>query len=134
MPQTAGVRVWSLGGLPVVSTPDELDLLHAEGLAAALRSQLGEHATVIVDLTQTSFCDSSGISSLVEGARLAADGGREMRIAVSAEQVLRIFELTGVRELFTVFPTLPEALAARPAGAGDSPPGAVPEAAAGASG
>lgn len=131
MSQAAGVRVWSLGGLPVVSTPDELDVLYAEDLAAALRSQLGEHATVIVDMTQTTFCDSSGISSLVEGARLAADGERELRVAVSADQVLRIFELTGVHELLTVFPTLPEALAARPAASGAPVADAAPEAAAG---
>jgi anti-sigma B factor antagonist len=115
MPETEGIQVWTMGGLPVVSTPDEVDLLHADDLAAALRSALGEHAAVIVDMTQTSFCDSSAISALVEGARVAAAAQREMRIAVSAAQVLRVFALTGVDELFTVFPTLPEALAARPA-------------------
>jgi anti-sigma B factor antagonist len=120
---TDGIRVWELGGMPVVSTPDELDLIHSDDLAAALRSALGEHATVIVDMTQTSFCDSSAISALVAGARQAAASQREMRIAVSAPQVLRIFALTGVRELLTLFPTMHQALAVRPAAAAADGPG-----------
>jgi anti-sigma B factor antagonist len=122
MPGIDGIRVWTMGGMPVVSTPDELDLIHADDLAAALRSALDEHAVVIVDMTGTSFCDSSAISALVAGARQAAAGERELRIAVSAPQVLRIFALTGVHELLTVFPALPEALASRsPAAAADGP-------------
>jgi anti-sigma B factor antagonist len=115
MPGTDGIRVETMGGMPVVSTPGEIDLLHADELAAALESALGEHATVIVDMTQTSFCDSSAISALIQGARLAAASQREMRVAVSAAQVLRVFALTGVDELLMLFPTLPDALAARPA-------------------
>jgi hypothetical protein len=34
---TDGIRVWTLGGMPVVSTPDELDLIYADDLTAALR-------------------------------------------------------------------------------------------------
>jgi anti-sigma B factor antagonist len=119
---TEGVRVWALGGTPVVSTPDELDLIHADNLRAALRSALGEHVTVIVDMTQTSFCDSGGISALIEGAREAAASERQMRIAVSSAQVLRVFALTGVSEVLTVFPGLHQALAARPAAAGPDQP------------
>jgi anti-anti-sigma regulatory factor len=70
-------------------------------------------------MTQTSFCDSSAISALIEGARQATASGRELRIAVSSARVLRVFDLTGVRELLTVFPTLHQALAARPAAAAD---------------
>jgi anti-sigma B factor antagonist len=120
---TDGIRVWELGGMPVISTPDELDLIHSDDLAAALLSALGEHPAVIVDMTQTSFCDSSAISALIAGARQAAASQREMRIAVSAAQVLRVFALTGVDELLTVFPALHQALAVRPAAVAADGPG-----------
>jgi anti-sigma B factor antagonist len=115
------VHIWALGGMPVVSTPAELDMPHADDLTAAMQSVLGEHAIVIVDMTRTSFCDSSAISALIGAARLAAAGEREMRIAVASPQVLRIFAVTGVHELFSVFPTLHQALAARPAAPPDEP-------------
>jgi anti-sigma B factor antagonist len=98
------------GALPVVVAPDEIDitswtLLEAELLAA---SRYG--ATVIVDMTETTFCDSSGIRLfLLAHDRAAADGG-ELRLAAVGPAVMRILELLGANRVLSIYPTVGEAL------------------------
>jgi anti-anti-sigma factor len=57
-----------INGVPVVSAPAEIDLNAAEQLRTVLVDTVShEHATVVVDMTLTRFCDSSGLSVLVPG-------------------------------------------------------------------
>ena len=50
------------------------------------------HATVVVDMTCTRFCDSSGFSVLVGAHKRALADGGGLRLVISADsQVFRIF-------------------------------------------
>lgn len=116
MPEQQEFRVWSLGGLPVVSVPVEVDIGNAEGLDAALAAAGAGHPTVVADMSGTEFCDSSGLRVLLSAASRARAGGGELRLVTEAVPVLRVLAVTGVDRLFPIFATLPEALAAGPAG------------------
>jgi anti-sigma B factor antagonist len=108
-------RVWSRGGLPVVSAPAEVDIGNAACLDAVLISAIGCHPTVVADLSETRFCDSSALRVLLSATRRAEERGGELRLVTDAAQVLRIFAVTGLGGLFRIFPTLSAALAPRPA-------------------
>jgi anti-sigma B factor antagonist len=94
----------------VVAVRGELDLTTAPRLKWMLHDLLEAGRTKqVVDLTETTFMDSTALGvlvgvnrSLVEGARLA--------IVCSRPNVLRIFELSGMDGVFTIVPTLDEAL------------------------
>ena len=105
----------------VVSAPAEIDACNAAELGAVLLAANGSGVAVVVDMSQTVFCDSVGISALVQARHRAVAGGGELRLVVTGASVLRIFAVTGVDQLFPVFASLPDALAARPA---PSPPAA----------
>ena len=66
---------------------------------------------VVVDLTETTFIDSSSLGVLI-GAhrRLKARGGR-LLVACDNEAIVKTFRITGLDGVFTVVPSVDEALA-----------------------
>jgi anti-sigma B factor antagonist len=98
-------------GVPVVTAPAEVDVGNATLLRAALlRAAAGNHATIILDMTATEFCDSAGLSVLVRGHRRALAEGGSLRVVTSTPQVLRILNVTGLDSLLEHFGTLEKAL------------------------
>jgi anti-anti-sigma factor len=47
-----------------------------------------EHATVVLDMTQTAFCDSSALNVLVRARKRAAAGGGELRLVIREATLL----------------------------------------------
>src|SRR5580693_468607 len=107
-------------GVPVVTAPEEIDITNAAGLRAGLLEAAGQLAFV-VDMTRTRFCDSAGISALIEAHKRARAAGGQLLLAMSGVAVPRIFELTGVDRVIPSFTSLEEALAHTPAGTGPLP-------------
>jgi anti-anti-sigma factor len=107
-------------GVPVVRPAQEIDLANADSLRAALLAA-AEAGTpvVVVDMTQTAFCDSTGLNVLVRAHKQLESLGRELRIVFREPTLLRIFTVTGINSMFHLFPTLDQALGdeaeARPA-------------------
>jgi anti-anti-sigma factor len=116
MSAPAGFPVATISGLPVVSAPAEIDITNAGQLRAALLAAAGEgHATIVVDLSETAFCDTAGLQVLVLAHRRALGEGGELRLIVRAVTLLRLFSLTGVDQVIPNFTALDEALSALPA-------------------
>src|SRR5437660_12678829 len=80
----------------LLSVEGDLDLASAPGLKRALADlQAAGSRHVVVDLSRVSFIDSTALGVLV-GAQRALDPGVRLAIACAEENVLRIFELTGL--------------------------------------
>jgi anti-sigma B factor antagonist len=107
-------RVWSLGGLPIVTPPSEVDQGNAEKFGAALAAAGRAHATVVVDMTSTEFCDSSGLGALAAAMCRARAAGGELRLVVGSPAVRKVFAVTRLDSVCVMFDRLPEAIAARP--------------------
>jgi anti-sigma B factor antagonist len=106
-------RTKSIGGLPVVRTPDYIDISNADQLSNALLDATEGATDVVVDMTITTFCGCSGLNVLVKfNNRLQADGG-ELRLVCDQEHVLRPMATIGLDRFFRIFADLPEALARR---------------------
>jgi anti-sigma B factor antagonist len=68
-------------GRPTLTVRGELDLATAPLLAAEIEQQLeAKPVAFVIDLTRTTFLDSSGARQLVRGARGAAAAGIELHI------------------------------------------------------
>jgi anti-anti-sigma factor len=111
MPE-ASFTVEVIGGLPVVATPEEIDISNAEGLRTALlEASAHGRGTLVVDMSGTQFCDSSGIHVLVRAHKRARAEGSELLLVLPATTVLRVFAITGIDRLIPNFPRLEDALA-----------------------
>ena len=110
MPETS-FPVQVIDDAVVVTAPGEIDLANAGALRAALAEAAGPGpALVVVDMSQTRFCDSAGLNVLVAADRLARARGGEVRLVITGEPVARIVALTGVDRVIPVYPSLEEAL------------------------
>ena len=107
------------GQTAVVRLPPEIDLTVADGVREALLAVLNHGALgLVVDMTATTFCDSAGITALVRAARRAGANGATMRLAATAQPVLRVFSLVGIDQLIDVYPSVDAARASLPDQAG----------------
>jgi len=68
--------------------------------------------TVILDLTQVPYIDSSGLGSLVSAYVSRQKAGRGVALTGVNERVLRLFEVTKTDSLFLIFPTVDDAITA----------------------
>jgi anti-sigma B factor antagonist len=102
-------------GLRTVAVRGELDLSTAPALEGPLNETLDSgEGSVLIDLSECEFIDSTGIALLVRAwQRLeAGENGRAMVICSHNDQVLRVLEITGLELSIPVHRTRDEAIAA----------------------
>jgi len=93
-----------LRGVPVIRAPGEIDVASAEPLRAVLAETAARgHATIVVDLSATRFCDSAGLHVLIRAHRMAVAEGGEVRLVMGSPGMLRIFAITGVDRVMPRF-------------------------------
>ncbi len=98
-----------------ISVHGELDLSTAPELEGPLEETLeGDQGSVLIDLSQCEFIDSTGIALIVRAwQRLdSGENGRALVICSHNEQVRRVLEITGLELSIPVHETRDEALAA----------------------
>ena len=101
-------------GVPVVITPEEVDITNASALRAALlRAGAEGRKTYVVDMTRTRFCDSAGLHALLGAHRRAQAEGGEVRFVVTGPGVRRVLAIMAIDRVIPVFGRLDEALAPR---------------------
>jgi anti-sigma B factor antagonist len=94
----------------VVSVEGELDLSTAPRLKWMLVDSLAAgRKNLLIDLSDTTFMDSTALGVLVAVNRTLEEGSR-LVIVCSRPNVLKIFELSGMEGVFTILPTLENAL------------------------
>ena len=96
------------GRLNAASSPEAKDRL--KGLAGEGSSNL------LLDLSELSFIDSSGLSALVSGYKAAVEAGGSLKLAGLVPQVREVFALTHLDRVFETFPDVATALASFPSG------------------
>ena len=101
-----------INGVPVAEASEEIDICNAEQLRIVLLEAGSRgHATVVVDMTRTRFCDSSGFSVLAGAhTRALAEGGGLRLVIPDGSRVLRIFTVIGLGRFIPRFATLDQAL------------------------
>ena len=87
------------GKAAVIALRGELDLAGAAALEQELaRLEAESPPTVVLDLRGVGFMDSSGLRLIAVSAQRAQARGRRLALVPGAEQVMRVFEITRMRE------------------------------------
>ena len=103
MAQDLVLDVRQSGERATLSVRGELDVSTAPDLADLCRSVHAQGARdVEIDLTDTSFLDSSGLRALVGAHVLFNDIGGNMRLSHPSEPVRRLLDITGLTEYFSI--------------------------------
>lgn len=94
----------TVNGVLLVHVSGELDLGHADRLAAALDAEPpGAEATpVAIDLREVTFIDSTGVRALLEAKRGADERGRVLALVAPSAPVQRVLQLSELMEALNV--------------------------------
>lgn len=96
----------------VVSVAGELDMATAPRLQDQITDLLEKgHVRLVFDLSELSFCDSTGLSVFVRARNSADEAGGVVRLAAPRRGVLRILEVSGLVEVLQTHATVDEAVA-----------------------
>jgi anti-sigma B factor antagonist len=79
----------------LVRVAGELDVSTAEELRRHVRAARDERATLLLDLADVKFIDSSGLGVLLDASRVAAETGWPFFIVRPSSRVQRLIALTG---------------------------------------
>ncbi len=96
-------RVDSAGDVTVLSTVAELNARNSEDAKAFLRELIDSGSTrLVLDLSGTSFIDSSGLSALLYAMKAARNVGGELRLCALSAPIRSIFEITRLHKVFAI--------------------------------
>ena len=97
----------------VVVLEGEIDIYSAPEFKEVLVNSIegGAHR-VIVDLTKVTFIDSTALGVLVSGAKRVRPRNGNLDIVCSDENIIRIFEITGLDRIFGIYSSRGEAVKA----------------------
>lgn len=89
------------GAVRMIRMVGELDLDTVNRSRGSLESAVATAPTpkIVVDLSELTFCDSSGVRALLALHRLAADAGREFWVREPTRAVAQVLNLTGADRL-----------------------------------
>jgi anti-sigma B factor antagonist len=96
-------------GVPVVWARGEIDVSSSARLREHLTALPGDVRRAVVDLTEVTFLDSTGLGVLVAGWKRCGDAGGSLELVVANPRVGKVLEITGLGDVFTIFQSIDEA-------------------------
>ncbi|MFD0773226.1 STAS domain-containing protein [Streptomonospora algeriensis] len=118
MRTAASPPVRAAGQPTVAAMPAEIDIHNRDELVQHMSGLLNATPDVlVVDMTETTFCDSSGVHALLSVRRRALERGKQIRVAAPSRNVRRVLEICGIAKLMPIHGSVDEALSHRPSAA-----------------
>jgi len=110
----SGLREERHGDVSILHLPQRLTLGEAAQDLQVTARQLAENGArrVVIDLGGTSYVDSAGIGALVSAFSTVQSRGGSLVLANVGKRVADLLQLTKLYTVFTVYPSVDEAVAA----------------------
>ena len=90
----------------VIALSGEVDLYTAPEFKQQLLEVIGKGGKeVVVDLSETTFIDSTTLGVLVGGVKRLRPNGGQLSLVCSDRNITKIFEITGLDRVFTIYET-----------------------------
>lgn len=112
-------RTYRAADCTVVEVHGEIDIMGVLEVGPPLDAATGgAAATVVIDLTPTTFLDCSGLALLARAHRRTGERGARLRLVCTDPAVLRTLRAGGVTDLLEPLPTVEAAVRRGAAGPG----------------
>ncbi|MEV5783123.1 MULTISPECIES: STAS domain-containing protein [Streptomyces] len=110
-PRLSVTRSTTAEGIAVLALRGEIDFTTGTEVQRALLGPDGEAAArTVVELSQVTFMDSSGINALIGAHHAATAQQGWVRLAAPSPSILRVLQIVGLDTVITCYPTLQQAL------------------------
>jgi len=99
------------GDTSIVTLVGEIDVYTAPRLRQALIDLVSQGATdIVVDMDRVDFLDSTGLGVLVGGLKRVKSTDGDLRLVVTQDRIMKIFDITGLSKVFPIHGSLEEAV------------------------
>jgi anti-sigma B factor antagonist len=107
------IDVATSNGFTVLSPRGDIDYATAGHVQDAItETLLAGDVSVVVDLRGVDFIESTGLGVLIGGRRRALALKGSLSLVCVEEPVLTVFRVTGLDKVFSIYPTVEDAVAA----------------------
>jgi anti-sigma B factor antagonist len=95
------------GAIPTITVGGEIDVATAPQLRECLHRVIAQgNATVVLDLLDVTFLDSTALGVLVGALKRCRELGGELHVVVTDPRIMKIFEITGLTKVFPIADSL----------------------------
>jgi anti-sigma B factor antagonist len=101
-------------GIEVIDVAGEIDIYTAPRLRELLIGLVSRGSYhLVVNMQKVEFVDSTGLGVLVGGLRRVRARDGTLDLVCTRQPILKIFKITGLTEVFGIYETVDQAIAAR---------------------
>jgi len=87
----------------VITVSGEVDLATSPELDVAIIGALESGTqSLVIDLSDVSFMDSSGLGVIVRGLKRCREADKDLDLVISNERVLKVFGITGLDQVIPI--------------------------------
>ena len=105
---------YATDGIEVIDVQGEIDIYTAPRLRELLIDRVSQGSyQLVVNLDEVGFLDSTGRGVLVGGLRRVRAHNGSLDLVCTQQPILKIFRITGLTEVFGIYETVDQAIAAR---------------------
>ena len=99
------------GDRTIVEVGGEIDVYTAPRLREQLVDLVADGKYhLVVDMERVDFLDSTGLGVLVGGLKRVKSNDGELKLVITQDRIMKIFEITGLSKVFPIHGSLDEAL------------------------
>ena len=111
-PQPLAVSVEQVQGATVVHVSGDATATAVDGLRKSIASAIAaKPSLLVIDLAGCAFLSSPGLAVLVQSMQLTQRGGGKLVLVGANDRVRGIFEIARLTDVFTMKPSVQDALA-----------------------
>lgn len=87
----------------LITVSGEVDLATSPDLdTAIIESVDSEASSLVIDLTDVSFMDSSGLGVIVRGLKRCREADKDLDLVITSDRVLKVFGITGLDQVIPI--------------------------------
>jgi len=93
----------------IITVSGEVDLATSPELDVAIIGALESGTqSLVIDLSDVSFMDSSGLGVIVRGLKRCREADKDLDLVISNERVLKVFGITGLDQVIPIHASIEE--------------------------
>ena len=97
------IEMTSNSDYQVITVSGEVDLATSPELDVAIIGALESGTqSLVIDLSDVSFMDSSGLGVIVRGLKRCREADKDLDLVISNERVLKVFGITGLDQVIPI--------------------------------
>jgi anti-sigma B factor antagonist len=107
-----GLDLHERNGYSVLAVSGEVDVATVPRMREQLHTLVAQGDNrIVVDLDAVDFLDSTGLGVLVGALKRVRSSGGDLQLICTQPRIRKVFEVTGLTKVFSIYDTLDEAVA-----------------------